>query len=428
MVGFYPTTMSDFTKHNGSSKKPDATTSDTTVKLKVTPDTKAADGIATTGDTTEAGTNSEPATTSSATKPSTNSKPTTTEPITTIVETINKPDDLAGALIGKLLAGTYLVRKEVQRTSARRVFEGTDIRTDSQVAIVILPAPHSMQDKRGSTQNPKQSSAKHSHPKPSNAKQPNGRKRSHDHRNESALLQLERDTGIKIRAYECVEQFSYCIIALESLEEFENPQPRPKHPEAVSRREEVVLVLASVAPSLTIAATIVAFVVGNTDGLKSLYQVQKTEQPVNVSNRPVQEEVSVPLTNDSDLNPTNDFIAFDHSFVDGFSPAARIDMTGINRVVAQSVIVSLNARDINTPAAVFHAQCVAAAAKKCVAFFKDCPGAKLRKRLHAFLGNPQWRLLLCRRSTIDKRVFSEQSNFLPVGQLSKLIEKPVAWR
>lgn len=363
--------MSDLTRHNGSSKRPDATTSDTNVKLKVTPDTEAHNDTATTDDTTEPRAGNGDATTSGATKPNTDNSNATTGDAT-IPDTTNEnattesctatheaagmagSDELAKALIGKLLVGTYLVKEEIQRTSTRRVFRGTDIRTDSQVAIVILPAPHSAKDKRGSTQNAKQSGAKQLNPKQSTAKQ------SHNDRNESALLKLERDTGINIRAYECEDQFSYCIIALESLDEFENPQPRPpQHPEAVTRRE-------GVPPSLAVAATIVAvsaFAFGNLDGLKSLYQQQTKGQPVNVSNGPVPEAVYVPLTNDSDLNPTNDFIAFDHFFVDGFSPTGNIDMTGINRVVAQSVIVSLNARDINTPTAVFHAQCVASAAK-----------------------------------------------------------------
>lgn len=75
--------------------------------------------------------------------------------------------------------------------------------------------------------------------------------------------------------------------------------------------------------------------------------------------------INVPLTGDSGTNPVNDFIALDPNNATNILSAAsgNIDMLGINRVVAQAVLVALNAQEINTPTASGHAQNVASAAK-----------------------------------------------------------------
>jgi hypothetical protein len=81
--------------------------------------------------------------------------------------------------------------------------------------------------------------------------------------------------------------------------------------------------------------------------------------------------IQVPLSGDSAGNPTDDFLAV------GIDPSGNanvgtgaldsthrnISMLGLNRVIAQAVIVACNAQEINTTAASGHAQNVAAAAK-----------------------------------------------------------------
>lgn len=283
-------------------------------------------------------------------------------------------ENLANALLGKLLVGTYLVKNEIKKPGPRRVFEGTDIRNDSQVAIVILPGQrcaeteHQSKEKQPvGNENKNRSAQKRKH-------RSSIKKQSHNDLNESALLQLERDTGIRVRAYESQEKYSYCVISLESLDEFENPQPKPIHIPAIAAHRDFV---PGAAISALLAFTFlgwlyICMVPGFTFGfINWLQQMQPGAQPINISRATIPEEVSVPLTKDTDLNPTNDFIAFDHMFVDGYSPEGRVNMTGINRVVAQSVIVSLNARDINTNSAVFHAQCVASAAKNVARDLKE---------------------------------------------------------
>jgi hypothetical protein len=73
--------------------------------------------------------------------------------------------------------------------------------------------------------------------------------------------------------------------------------------------------------------------------------------------------INVTLSGDSGTNPVNDFIAFDPSNPSLAASTGKIDMLGINRVVAQAVMVALNAQEINTPAASGHAQNVSQAAK-----------------------------------------------------------------
>lgn len=75
--------------------------------------------------------------------------------------------------------------------------------------------------------------------------------------------------------------------------------------------------------------------------------------------------ITVPLSGDSGTNPVNDFIAFDPNNVGNVlnATSGNIDMLGVNRVIAQAVLVALNAQEINTPTASGHAQNVATAAK-----------------------------------------------------------------
>jgi hypothetical protein len=73
--------------------------------------------------------------------------------------------------------------------------------------------------------------------------------------------------------------------------------------------------------------------------------------------------INVALAGDSDANPVNDFIPFDTNYGGLSQSSGKIDMLGINRVVAQSVMVALNAQEINTGAATGHAQSVASAAQ-----------------------------------------------------------------
>ncbi len=73
--------------------------------------------------------------------------------------------------------------------------------------------------------------------------------------------------------------------------------------------------------------------------------------------------VNVALTNDSDSNPVNDFIGIDTAKPGPGVSAGKIDMLGLNRVIAQAIIVALNAEALNTPLATTHAQSVAAAAR-----------------------------------------------------------------
>lgn len=89
--------------------------------------------------------------------------------------------------------------------------------------------------------------------------------------------------------------------------------------------------------------------------------------------------IQVPLTGDSPGNPTDDFLAV------GIDPAGNantgtgnldathrnISMLGLNRIVAQAVIVACNAQEINTTAASGHAQNVAAAAKSVATQLKN---------------------------------------------------------
>lgn len=381
---FFLKTMSRKRRKNGSSNKPDVTTSDTSTTLKVTPeapgdcgttcdtacDTKK--GSEDSGDTPLAATiftttkgpahhpsatgeitprDSLPASACADTAPTSGTSPKT-------------PDDTdpTNGLIGKLLLGAYLVRKEIDGRSSGRVFEGTDIRNESQVAIVILPTPDSPNsEKHPWTKHFKQGlSPVKNKCAGRKANQPQNKSRSHNGRNEAALCQLEAKIGIKIRAYECEENFCYCVIALESLDEFENPQPKTAGTPMPGDAQTKSKIPTSIAVSAILTISLFGWL-GIGTGLKVAQQAG--ERPVNVASKDAPGELSVPLTNDSDLNPTSDFIAFDPLFVDGFSNTGRIDMAGINRVIAQSVIVSLNARDINTNSAVFHAQCVASAAK-----------------------------------------------------------------
>lgn len=73
--------------------------------------------------------------------------------------------------------------------------------------------------------------------------------------------------------------------------------------------------------------------------------------------------INTNLTGDSDANPVNDFIPFDTAYSGLGQASGKIDMLGINRVVAQAVMVALNAQEINTGAATGHAQSVASAAQ-----------------------------------------------------------------
>jgi hypothetical protein len=73
--------------------------------------------------------------------------------------------------------------------------------------------------------------------------------------------------------------------------------------------------------------------------------------------------INTNLTGDSDANPVNDFIPFDTAYSGLGQANGKIDMLGINRVVAQAVMVALNAQEINTGAATGHAQSVASAAQ-----------------------------------------------------------------
>ena len=73
--------------------------------------------------------------------------------------------------------------------------------------------------------------------------------------------------------------------------------------------------------------------------------------------------VNVALTNDADSNPVNDFIGIDISKPGPGVSTGKIDMLGLNRVIAQAIIVALNAEDLNTPLATTHAQSVAIAAR-----------------------------------------------------------------
>lgn len=382
---FFLKTMSKKRRKNGSSNKPDVTTSDTNTTLKVTPEAPGGHATArdtacdtkteseTSGDTTRAATifttTNDTTHHTSATgeiTPTRDSLPASacTDTASTNGTSPARPDDTdpTDGLIGRLLLGAYLVGKEIDRRNSGRVFEGTDIRNESQVAIVILPAPES----QNSEKHPwKKHSKQGVSPVKNNCadrktNQPQNKSRSQTGRNEAALCQLEAKTGIKIRAYECEEQFCYCVIALESLDEFENPQPKAAVTPMAAAAQTKGKMPTSVAVSAILAASLFGWLAIGT-GLKTAQQAGK--RPVNIASRDAPEEVGVPLTNDSDLNPTNDFIAFDPSFADGFSTSGKINMTSINRVIAQSVIVSLNARDINTSSAVFHAQCVASAAK-----------------------------------------------------------------
>jgi len=73
--------------------------------------------------------------------------------------------------------------------------------------------------------------------------------------------------------------------------------------------------------------------------------------------------INVNLAGDSDANPVNDFIPFDTNYGGLSASSGKIDMLGLNRVVAQAVMVALNAQEINTGAATGHAQSVASAAQ-----------------------------------------------------------------
>ncbi len=73
--------------------------------------------------------------------------------------------------------------------------------------------------------------------------------------------------------------------------------------------------------------------------------------------------INVTLTGDSGTNPVNDFIGFDPNNPSLTATTGKIDMLGINRVIAQAVLVALNAQEINTSAASGHAANVTTAAK-----------------------------------------------------------------
>lgn len=83
-----------------------------------------------------------------------------------------------------------------------------------------------------------------------------------------------------------------------------------------------------------------------------------------VARHALSSDVSVPIPADGGNKFYSDFLGFDGN--NSNNPAAasgRVDMLGINRVIAQAVIVALNAKDLDTPEAAENAKNVALAAK-----------------------------------------------------------------